>query len=131
MTTGPSNKFVEVALKRADEALRGARMLLNGRELYGAVSRSYYCLFHAAEAVLYSRGIRAKSHAGLRSLFGEHIVKPGLMSREFADILRDAFNARQLSDYEVYAVIGLEEVTTLVDKAEHFVDAAKDLLKRK
>jgi uncharacterized protein (UPF0332 family) len=43
MTTEPSKKFVEVSLKRADEALRGARILLKERELYGSVSRAYYC----------------------------------------------------------------------------------------
>ena len=130
MTTEPSNRFVEVALKRANEALRGSGILLKERELHGSVSRAYYCVFHAAEAVLYSKGIKAKSHAGLRSLFGEHIVKPGIMSREFADILRDAFSARQLSDYEVYADIGFEEVTALITRAEQFLNAAKDLLKK-
>lgn len=88
MTPESLNKFVEASLKRANEALRGARILLTEGELYGAVSRAYYCIFHAAKAVLYSRGIKAKSHPGLRSLFGEHIVKPGIMGKEFADILK-------------------------------------------
>ncbi len=128
MTMEPSKKFVEVSLKRADEALRGARILLKERELYGSVSRAYYCVFHAAEAVLYSKRIRTKTHSGLRLLFGEHIVKPGLMDKEYADILRDAFSARQLSDYEVYAEIGPAEVAALIGKAERFLEAAKEFL---
>jgi hypothetical protein len=47
---------------------------------------------------------------------------PGLTT---ADILRDAFSARQLSDFEVYAEIGLAEVTALIIKAEHFLEAEK------
>jgi uncharacterized protein len=129
MTTEPSKKFVEVSLKRADEALRGARILLKEHELYGSVSRAYYCVFHATEAVLYSKGIRTKTHGGLRLLFGEHIIKPGIMDKEFADILRDAFSARQVSDYEVYAEIGDAEVTILINKAEHFLEAVNALLK--
>jgi uncharacterized protein (UPF0332 family) len=130
MTTEPSKKFVEVSLKRADEALRGARILLKEHEHYGSVSRAYYCVFHAAEAMLYSKGIRTKTHGGLRLLFGEHIIKPGIMGKEFADILRDAFNARQLCDYEVYAEISPEEVTGLISKAEHFLNNARELLKK-
>ena len=130
MTTESSKKFVEVSLKRADEALRGARILLKERELYGSVSRAYYCVFHAAEALLYSKGIRTKTHGGLRLLFGEHIIRPGIMDKEYADILRDTFSARQLSDYEVYAEIGPVEVKELISKAEHFLEAVKESLKK-
>jgi uncharacterized protein len=129
MTTEPSKKFVEISLQRADEALRGAVILLNESELSGSVSRAYYCVFHAAEAILYSKGIRTKTHAGLRLLFGENIIKPGIMGKEFADILRDAFSARQTSDYEVYAEISSQEVTGLVSKAGYFLETVKQLLK--
>jgi len=129
MTEERLSRFLEATLKRADEALRGARILLEEGELCGAVSRTYYSVFHAAKAVLHSRGYKPKSHAGLRTLFGEHIVKAGIMSREYSDILRDVFDARQISDYEVYAEFGKEEVGTLVNMADRFLKAAKEISK--
>jgi hypothetical protein len=36
-------------------------------------------MFHAATAVLLSRGIERRSHHAVLSAFGEHIVKPGLV----------------------------------------------------
>lgn len=130
MTEELSNRFVEASLKRANEALRGARILLEEGELYGAVSRIYYAVFHAAKAMLYSKGFKAKSHSGLRALFGEHIIKPGIMSREYSDTLRDVFDSRQLSDYEVYAEFDRYEVGTLADKAERFLKGVSDLLRK-
>jgi len=41
MMTEPLNKFVEASLKRADECLKGAKILLQEGELHGAVSRAY------------------------------------------------------------------------------------------
>jgi len=75
MTTGHSKDFVKASLRLADRALEGARALLDRGEYFGAVSRAYYAIFHAARAVLYSYGITTKTHIGLVSLFGEHIIK--------------------------------------------------------
>jgi uncharacterized protein (UPF0332 family) len=38
-------------------------------------------MFYAAQAILYMKGLKAKSHAGVKSLFGEHIVKRGLLAK--------------------------------------------------
>lgn len=48
-------EFVEDSLKRADEALRGAKILFEKDEFHGVVSKGY-AVFHAANALVYSRG---------------------------------------------------------------------------
>lgn len=128
MTTGPSRELVRASLKRANEALRGAKILLEQNELYGATSRAYYAMFHAAQAILYSRGIKAKTHAGIRALFSEHVIKRGILSKEFLEALTDAYNLRQLSDYEIYAELSLERVKVLINKAERFVSGIEEIL---
>lgn len=128
MTTDSSKDFVKASLKRADESIRGAKILLREGELYGAISRAYYCAFHAAKTILYTKGIKAKTHGGIRALFGEHIVKQNIMGKEFADILRDLFNARQTSDYEVYVEFSKDQVEILVKNAEYLLNTIKKLL---
>lgn len=130
MMMEPLNKFVEASLKRTDECLKGAKILLKEGELHGAVSRAYYGVFHAAKAILYTKGIKAKTHSGARALFGEYIIKPGIIGKEFADILRNLFNARQLSDYEVYAELDRDEVQMLLTQAEKFLGAVREILGR-
>ena len=95
MTAESSRNFVEASLLRAEKALRSARLLVEHRELEDAVSRAYYAMFHAARAILFSKGAKAKTHRGTISLFGENIVKKGILSDEFADMLRKAFDLRQ------------------------------------
>ncbi|MBI2184255.1 MAG: HEPN domain-containing protein [Thaumarchaeota archaeon] len=43
-------------------------MLLDRGEYPGAVSRTYYAIFHTTRAILYSQGTTAKTHSGLVSL---------------------------------------------------------------
>ncbi|TET44684.1 MAG: HEPN domain-containing protein [Dehalococcoidia bacterium] len=129
MMTEPLSKFVEASLKRADECLKGAKILLKEGQLHRAVSRAYYGVFHAAKAILHTRGIKAKTHSGARALFGEHIVKPGIMGKESADILRNLSNARQLSDYEVHAELDRDELERLITQPDKFLGAVKEILR--
>jgi hypothetical protein len=101
MTTDSSRRFVEASLLRAERALSSAKLLLKHGELEDAVSRAYYAMFHAARAILFSKGVKAKTHRGTISLFGEHIVKKGYLSEEYADTLRKTFDLRQKSNYEL------------------------------
>jgi len=119
---------VEASLLKAEKALRSARLLKENKELEDAVSRAYYAMFHAARATLFSKGLEAKTHRGVISLFGQKIVKEGLLSEEFADMFRKAFDLRQKSDYELYAKLDEELVEETVKNAEKFVRKIKELL---
>lgn len=123
-----SSEFVKGSLKRADQALKAANSLLEQRLLVDAVSRAYYAMFHAATAILYHYGLRVKSHSSAISLFGEHIVKTGLVDKEIGKSLRRAFDLRQKSDYEIDFEITQEKVKELVTEAKGFVTEIKAIL---
>jgi len=115
-------------LSRAEKALRSARLLEESGEFEDAVSRAYYAMFHAARAFLFSKGLKAKTHRGVISLFGEKTVKEGILGEEFSDMLRKAFDLRQKSDYELYAELNRELVKEVIKNAEKFVNKIKELL---
>jgi len=71
MTMEPLPEFVRASLRRADKALLAAKFLLEKDLLEDSISRAYYAMFHAAQAILYTKGLKAKSHVGIKSLFGE------------------------------------------------------------
>ena len=110
MTEEPSKNYAKASLERAEKALKSAKLLQENRELEDAASRAYYAMFHAARAILFSKGISAKTHRGTISLFGEKIVKQGILTEEYADMLRKAFDLRQKSDYELYTQLNAEAV---------------------
>jgi len=129
LTTEPTPQFVDASLRRADKALRAAKRLLEDGEPEDAVSRAYYAMFHAARAVLFQKGVIAKTHRGVHTMFGLHIVKAGLLSKEFGDMLSDAFDMRQTGDYEIFAEFESEAVSELVNNAERFIKKIRELLK--
>lgn len=78
MTEDSSTNFVKASLSRADRALSSAKLLLKHRKPEDAVSRAYYSMFHATRAILFARSLRAKTHKGVITLFGEHIIRKGI-----------------------------------------------------
>jgi len=128
MTEASSRSFVEASLGRAEKALKSAKLLEENGELEDAASRAYYAMFHATRALLFSKGMNAKTHKGVISLFGEKIVKQGIMSEEYADMLRKAFDLRQKSDYEIYTETSVELVKEVIKNAEQFIERVKELV---
>jgi uncharacterized protein (UPF0332 family) len=130
MTMEHSEEFVKASLHRAEKALRSSKLLFENDELEDAVSRAYYAMYHATRALLFSKGKIIKTHTGLLTLFGEHIVKRKVLDKEFAVVLRKAFNLRQKSDYELYAELSKESVEEVITDAEKFISKIKEVLSK-
>lgn len=78
-------------------------MLLEGGRSASAVNRFYYAAFHAARALLATRGLDSSRHAGVIALFQQHFVKTGDFPLDVARALPRAFEKRLNSDYEDFA----------------------------
>ena len=120
---------IEEHFQSADEFLRESGHLLRGGFYRGAVGRAYYAMFHAAKAILLSRGIERSSHHAVLSAFGEHIVKPGLLERRFHSYITKSFARRNECDYLSFTVADDLEVEEILNRAKEFVDACKKLCK--
>lgn len=83
-------------------------------------------MFHAARALLYSRGYRERSHhcvvVGIEHLFADE----GLLDMKWARALRNAMSMREEADYgSEFSVAGAR---TTVSNAEGFLKEAKGIL---
>ena len=115
-------------LRRADESLTAARICLGYGINPDSISRSYYAVFHAATAVLVSKGIRAKSHSALRQLFGLHIVQSGLAERRWGSMIGYLHTRRNSADYDVAKQFNASEAREAYNDAEAFVNRMRLLV---
>ena len=117
-------------IERAMKYLRSAELLMREGDNESSVSRAYYAMHYAAQAVLLTKGLSSSSHKGLISLFGEHFVKEGVFSRDMSKELGRAFEKRQLGDYEYVPVITSAEAQEILDKGHEFVETIVGYLKQ-
>ncbi len=120
---------VELYLERARSALQQAADIRSLSYYDIAISRSYYAMFYAASALLASKGLSRSKHSGVRSAFGEHFIKPGLIETEYAKMLGSAFNARLDSDYDITFTADRVLAEEVLSDAQRFVDRAEQHLR--
>jgi uncharacterized protein (UPF0332 family) len=98
---------------------------------YGtSMNRSYYAVFHAATALLFSLGETRGKHHGLIAAFQEYFVKQGLWPVEFSDIYRRLLKHREQSDYAISFTSTQENARQDLKDARRFVATAKSWLQK-
>jgi uncharacterized protein (UPF0332 family) len=115
-------KETSALIQKAQRYLKSAELLLRDGDSESSVSRAYYAMFYAAEAVLLTKGLSFSSHKGVISAFGEHFVKTDVFSREMGRELNRAFEKRQIGDYEYTFVISEDEAEQMLESGTEFVN---------
>jgi len=108
-------------LQLAQDELATAELLLVNDRYRACISRSYYAMYHATQALLTTKKLSSKTHKGSIQLFGQHFVKTGELSIELARALSDAYDLRQLSDYEETVLLTRQQAETIFVAAQAFV----------
>ena len=71
------NENVPVFLSKAFDCLADAIVLIEKDRFTASVSRSYYAMFHAAQAVLLLEEIETFTHTGVNIQFQKAFIKTG------------------------------------------------------
>jgi hypothetical protein len=119
---------VRAEIDRSEKALRAALLLSEEGLLEDAISRSYYAVLHAAKAALLVHDTVAESHAAVRRLFGKMLIQAGHIEREWAAVIANEQDQRQMADYDVEATWEIETVRKLIEDAQAFVRRIQDYI---
>jgi len=121
--------LIHLRFEQAQKCLEAALLLKNAEAYKDAANRSYYSIFHAMRAVLASDCFDSKKHSGIISEFRRRYIKPGVFSKIFSDIIDDAFEVRNNSDYNDFYVVSKEDVIHQTENAKIFLIAVEEYIK--
>ncbi|MBM3143509.1 MAG: HEPN domain-containing protein [Chloroflexi bacterium] len=119
---------IRLYLENARRDLEAARSNLELGYFHITVSRAYYAMFYAASALLASKDIYRSKHAGVVSAFGEYLVKPGLIEKEYGKAFGNAFSSRLVSDYDMITSVEKTGAEAILNNANRFVRRAEKYL---
>ncbi len=97
-------------------------MLFNAKDYDSAVSRIYYAMFFAAEALLLTKNLVPKSHSGLIALFGDYFIKTNVFPKEMGRQINRAYDKRLIGDYGTSIIIDKTEAQDLLKIGKEFID---------
>ncbi len=117
--------IIAYRLDMATEALQNAADSLEKEHFHGAVNRIYYACFYTVSALLTSEGYEFGSHHGAKTLFGQHYIATGRITRKQGAFYGQIFNARNEGDYEAFVYYTYEIVNEYLTQAREFIQAVK------
>ena len=100
---------VALKLEQLDSKLTSFLANYRSRNPRECASSMYFAVFHAAEALLYAKGIEAASHKAVASLLAMHFVRPGTLPRETSAKFSALMAGRHDADYNEAIPFGLED----------------------
>jgi uncharacterized protein (UPF0332 family) len=119
---------LEMLMAKARRSLEAARILQNHGDNDFAVSRAYYAMFYAASALLNWKGLSYSKHSGILKGFSQHFIKAGIMDEYYYDMLRFAFEQRNISDYRFVPYVSDDVATKVISDAEKFIRGTEKIL---
>jgi hypothetical protein len=122
------NENVTVILDKALECLADATALLEKSRYTASVSRSYYAMFHAAQAALLSEEIDAYTHTGVNVQFQKTFIKTGKFPVIFGKTFSKILDQRLKSDYEIGFKASPDDAKHTFEEASGFVTSIRNFL---
>jgi uncharacterized protein (UPF0332 family) len=91
--------LVNKELKEAQYDLKSAEKSIKEDNYKWTIVQSYYTMFHAFRALLFSKGYREKSHACLKHAIEALFVDEGIIDSDLLDDFDYAMRSREKADY--------------------------------
>ena len=118
--------LIKKELQAAESDLKDSQDVLKSGKAKWATISAYYSMFHAARALLYSKGYREKSHFCLRAALKNLFVDTNLLESSFLDDYDTAKDLRENADYK--SDFSKEGARRLIAKAKGFLSKTKHIL---
>lgn len=123
-------EIVHYWIEKAVDSLASSEDELKAGRLSFAVNRIYYACFYAVSAILLQKKLRFQKHSGVRAAFHQHLIKPGLISKEYGNFYDEVFEARQRGDYLELVCFDKKQVEGWLKKGKLFVETMKSLVSK-
>jgi len=122
--------YIKYRLECAKESLEVAELLWEKAYYNKYVNQVYYACFYAVSALLLKHGYSSSTHSGTQTLFAQHFIKTGKVSREMGKFYIILFRYRQDSDYKDNYRIDRDLAAPWLAQATEFVATLEQLINR-
>jgi len=116
-------------LENAVNNVEAARLLAHQRYYNIAITRAYYAMFYAAEALLLKYGLTFRQHDPVIDHFQQLFADAEPLFQPYQDYLREAYSARLAADYRPLNQARADDAIHQIRRAETLVSVIEGYLK--
>lgn len=125
-----AKNLAKTRYEKAKTCITAAELLMTINDYNTVVNRTYYAIFHAMRSILALERKDFEKHSAVISYFRKNYIKTQIIPVIASDIIGNAFNMRNDSDYKDFYVISKEEAEDSLNEAKQFLDITGEYLAR-
>jgi uncharacterized protein (UPF0332 family) len=114
-------------IRKAEESLSAARLLLKEGYADYAASRAYYAMFYVAEAFLEGENLSFSKHSAVIAGLGQHFALTGRIPEALHRYIIEAQELRNAGDYGGLHSVSVEKAQEAIGHGQEFLEAAEKL----
>lgn len=118
-------ELIEKEINEARYDLKSAQNSIDDGNYKWAIVQSYYSMFHVFRGLLFSRGYKEKSHAGLKFAIKSLFVDYGVISDDIFIDFDSAMKAREMADYSY--IYDKEIALNMLESNKKLIEEVKSL----
>lgn len=115
-------------LSLSSEDLETAEFLHEAKRYRSCISRAYYAMYYASQALLLSEGLETSTHKGVIKLINLHFAHTGKLSLDIAKLLKSIYDLRQSGDYSTDFVADEIVANRAIADAKNFIGEIRKIL---
>jgi len=123
------NALMGYRLERANETLEEALLMQQEAHWNACANRLYYAAFYAISALLLKDGHVSTKHSGIKALFNQHYIKPGIFDKDIGRLYNRLFDLRQEGDYIDFVSLDVDIIEPLIEKTKDLIEKIQGLIK--
>ncbi|KZX14469.1 HEPN domain protein [Methanobrevibacter filiformis] len=116
------------AFEKSIELLKVSELNFNNKFYADSINRSYYAVFHAANALLIKKGIFAKTHSGTIREFGLEYIINDNFNKEIGKFFNSLEKDREKADYDYSYNATKNKAKKDLYNAKRFIEECKHFL---
>lgn len=120
---------IRVKLAKANALLGEVPMLINFKYHTTAITRMYYCCFHATKALLLTQDLTPKTHSGVIKMLHQHFVKQGEFDKNYADFFSRLLQERIEIDYDDELPFERDNIDEYFEFSKKYIGYIESLIK--
>ena len=129
LTEDKRHALIQYRIDQAKETAEEAQLLITHDKLRAGINRIYYGMFYMLLALGLKYRFETSKHGQLLGWFNKTFIKTGTIDRKYGKMLREAFEVRRQSDYDVYVQLTKEDVVHKYHEMQEFIAPIENFLR--
>lgn len=123
-------EIIRLKIEKAKSIMGEVSVQIQNHFYITAINRLYYSCYHATKALLLTKNLVSKTHAGVISLLNQHFVLTGIFNESKSSFFSKLMHERIDDDYGDFLILDFEDIAEFIEPGKEYLNYVLELIEK-